>query len=397
MNFRTFSEVLFNFRMTPAADPGGPRLRARHGHPRRLLPGVPRGAPEDHDGAAGDLMRRGRAGWLLAAALPRLPGRPAGRRADPGGRRFLRRRSAESRARRRAPGAAAVARRRRVGRGVQRRRGAPPAASGRSAPDPGFQSFRFQAVALGSSCLGLVCRKSSARRRRPRASSASRSPSRSAFAARAAAGGARRRLRHLPDPGRHHRGQAAVESPTGYSWSVAANAPSVLQPGGRSALRSAADAQARSLGLSDFEFRVVGRRARPRSSSCTAGRSRRTRPRPRTWERLRRRGRERQPGSELGAVRSGTTCTRRLPLARRRGSPGHVGIVLEDAQPAFCRGPVEEALLVRDELDRVEVVGHDPRDRDVGRGRQGVGEVERGPSSDRRAPPAFPVLWPAGE
>ena len=40
MNFRTFSEVLFNFRMTPAAHRGRPRLRARDGRHRRLLPGA---------------------------------------------------------------------------------------------------------------------------------------------------------------------------------------------------------------------------------------------------------------------------------------------------------------------------------------------------------------------
>ena len=58
MNFRTFSEVLFNFRMTPAAHRGRPGLRARHGRHRRILPGGARGAPEDHDGPAGGALRR---------------------------------------------------------------------------------------------------------------------------------------------------------------------------------------------------------------------------------------------------------------------------------------------------------------------------------------------------
>ena len=94
MNFRTFSEVLFNFRMTPAADRGRPRLRPRDGHPRRLLPGGARRAAEDHDGAAGSLSGAARGRAALAFLRLRLSlgaAEPSPRRAGRG-RRLLRRR-----------------------------------------------------------------------------------------------------------------------------------------------------------------------------------------------------------------------------------------------------------------------------------------------------------------
>ena len=62
MNFRTFSEVLFNFRMTPELITGGARLRPGDGHRRRTVPGVPGGPAEDHDGPARSLTWRGAGG-----------------------------------------------------------------------------------------------------------------------------------------------------------------------------------------------------------------------------------------------------------------------------------------------------------------------------------------------
>ena len=77
MNFRTFSEVLFNFRMTPPLDRRRPRLRPRDGRPRRLLSRVARGPAEDHDGAAGSLTVASAALRVCAFGAP-ARGSPVG-------------------------------------------------------------------------------------------------------------------------------------------------------------------------------------------------------------------------------------------------------------------------------------------------------------------------------
>ncbi len=240
------------------ADHGGPRLRARHGNPRWLVSGVPRGAPEDHDGASGALMRRGRAGWLLAAVCLAFPGALRGAAqivvvgdAYDGGQLSLApgdelRVRLESRA----DAAWAVAF---SDAAVLR---ALPADA--AAPDPGFQSFRFQAVALGSSALGLVCWKSSSPAAPPAGLFRIQITVKERVTRRAL-------LLEEPDDGSGiylSQGDViAVKLPsnptTGYSWSIAANTPSVLQPAGDARYDPPPTPKPGASGFQTFEFRVA--------------------------------------------------------------------------------------------------------------------------------------------
>ena len=56
MNFQTFSQVAFAFRVTPPAARDGPDLRARHGTHRRTVPGDPRGEAANSGRVAGAVM-----------------------------------------------------------------------------------------------------------------------------------------------------------------------------------------------------------------------------------------------------------------------------------------------------------------------------------------------------
>src|ERR1043166_8183113 len=70
-------------------------------------------------------------------------------------------------------------------------------------------------------------------------------------------------------------------------------------------------------------------------------------------------------------------------------------VVVEEAEPAFARGAREEAALGFERLDGVEVVAHDPGERDVRASRDEVGEaVERAPAALPR--PARPRARVAG-
>lgn len=124
--------------------------------------------------------------------------------------------------------------------------------------DPGFQTFRFQAVALGSSSLGLVCRKATDSSAPPAGLFRIQVVVKERVSRRAL-------LLEEPDNGSSiylTQGDViAVKLPssptTGYSWSVAANTPSVLQPAGDSRYEPPLTAKPGASGFQTFEFRVA--------------------------------------------------------------------------------------------------------------------------------------------
>jgi hypothetical protein len=56
MNFRTFSEILFNFRLTPPLVAGGIAFSLAMGLVGGFFPAGSGGEAEDHDRAAGDII-----------------------------------------------------------------------------------------------------------------------------------------------------------------------------------------------------------------------------------------------------------------------------------------------------------------------------------------------------
>jgi inhibitor of cysteine peptidase len=128
------------------------------------------------------------------------------------------------------------------------------------APEPGFETLRFQAVAAGSVSVGLVCRK---------ASDSSAPPAglyRLQIAVKEMLTRRRGILLEEPDSGSIiylTQGDAlSVKLPsnptTGYAWSIASNAPSVLQPGGDPRFEPPPTPRPGAGGFQTFDFRVSG-------------------------------------------------------------------------------------------------------------------------------------------
>ena len=205
-------------------------------------------------------MRRGRAGWLLAAAvcLRADAGRAApvatvGDSYDGGSlnlapgdelRVRLASHSADGAAWSLAFGDAAVL------------RPLPPDA----ASEPGFETLRFQAAEPGSVSLGLVCRKASDSSAQPAGLYRLQVLVKEMLTRR------RGILLEEPDSGSIiflTQGDAlSVKLPsnptTGYAWSVASNAPSVLQPGGDPRFEPPPTPRPGASGFQTFDFRVSG-------------------------------------------------------------------------------------------------------------------------------------------
>ena len=126
-------------------------------------------------------------------------------------------------------------------------------------PDAGFQTFRFQAVALGSSSLGLACRKASDPAAQPAGLYRVQVVVKDRVSRRAL-------LLEEPDDGSSvyvtQGDTMSVKLPsnptTGYKWSIAVNAPSVLQPAGDPRFEAPLTPRPGSGGFQTFDFRVVG-------------------------------------------------------------------------------------------------------------------------------------------
>ncbi len=128
-----------------------------------------------------------------------------------------------------------------------------------AAPPGGVPVFRFKAVTTGSESLGLACRKLSDPKAQPGGLFRVLVAVKESVAPRGL-------ILEEPDNGSDiflAQGDAIqVRLPsnptTGYSWSVAANAPSVLAPVGEAKFEPAAKPLPGAAGTQRFEFRVVG-------------------------------------------------------------------------------------------------------------------------------------------
>lgn len=135
-----------------------------------------------------------------------------------------------------------------------------------TAAEAGFQAVRFQAAASGSSSLGLVCRATASTSASPSASAAPVGLFRVQVEVKEVMTRRRGLLLEEPDNGSFismTQGDAlSIKLPsnpsTGYTWSIADNAPSVLQPEGDPRFEPAPAARAGAGGFQTFDFRVAG-------------------------------------------------------------------------------------------------------------------------------------------
>jgi inhibitor of cysteine peptidase len=130
------------------------------------------------------------------------------------------------------------------------------------APDAGFETLRFRAAATGMGSLGLVCRKAS--------DPSSPAPPVGLYRVQVEVKEMMTRRRGLlleePDSGSiiyMTQGDAlSVRLPanpsTGFTWSVAANAPSILAPGGDPRFEPPPTPRPGAGGFQTLEFRVAG-------------------------------------------------------------------------------------------------------------------------------------------
>lgn len=123
----------------------------------------------------------------------------------------------------------------------------------------GAALFRFRAVAPGSGSIGLACRSAADPKGQPGGLFRVLAVVKDAIAPRSL-------ILELPDNGSRifltQGDRIAVRLPsnpsTGYSWAIAANAPSVLQSGGDATYEPPAKPMPGAGGFQTFEFRVAG-------------------------------------------------------------------------------------------------------------------------------------------
>jgi predicted secreted protein len=128
-----------------------------------------------------------------------------------------------------------------------------------AASAPGASPFRFQAVTVGSESLGLACRNPSEPKAQPAGLFRVLVTVKDSVAPRGF-------ILEEPDNGSDiflAQGDAIQvrlnsNPSTGYAWTVASNAPSVLQPAGEPKFEPADKPKPGAAGTQTFSFRVVG-------------------------------------------------------------------------------------------------------------------------------------------